>query len=102
MSEPSMKRKMSHTELRSEYRRRVFQVFNGDEWICSYGDMFFMQPDAYNPTREYDLEHVIENLVDGFESTGGVGGKDLAIWRDGRILAVIRQGDDGRVEVTRF
>lgn len=102
MSEPNLKRRLSHAELRSEYRRRVFQVFNGDEWICSYGDMFFMQPDAYNPTREYELDQVIEVLVVGFESAGGIDGKDLAVWRDGCILAVIRRRSDGEVEVTRF
>ncbi len=36
----------SRAELRTEYRRRVFQVFSGDEWMCSYGDMYFMQPEA--------------------------------------------------------
>ena len=50
--EPIMDYRSSRAALRAEYRCRVFQVFNGDEWMCSYGDMFFMQPDAPSPTRD--------------------------------------------------
>jgi len=47
-----MEGRLSRATLRAEYRRRVFQVFNGDEWMCSYGDLYFMQPEAASPTRD--------------------------------------------------
>src|SRR5690242_4591744 len=93
---------MSRAELRQEYRRRVFQVFCGDEWMCSYGDVFFMQPEAASPTRDYTLEDVIADLVRDFDDPGGTDARDMAVWRDGRILAVIRRGDGGQPEVTTF
>ena len=97
-----MDRNMSRGALRAEYRRRVFQVFNGDEWMCSYGDMYFMQPEAANATRDYTLGDVIDDLVMDFDDPEGTDARDLAIWRGGRILAVIRKGRDGRPEVVTF
>ncbi len=94
--------KLSRTALRAEYRRRVFQVFNGDEWMCSYGDIYFMQPNAYNPTRDFALKDVIADLVGDFDDPEGTDARDMAVWRDGRILAVIRRGRDGRPEVIDF
>ena len=84
-----MESKSSRTVLRAEYRRRVFQVFNGDELMYSYSEMFFMQPEASNPTRDY-------------ADPGGTDARDMAVWRDGRILAVVRKGRDGRPEVIDF
>ena len=97
-----MDRRMSRGALRAEYRRRVFQVFNGDEWMCSYGDIYFMQPEARNATRHYALGDVINDLVADFDDPEGTDARDMAIWRDGRILAVIRKSRDGRPEVVRF
>jgi hypothetical protein len=97
-----MEGKVSRAALRAEYRRRVFQVFNGDEWMCSYGDIYFMQPDAYNPTRNYSLKDVIEDLIRDFDDPEGTDARDMAVWRDGRILAVVRRGRDGRPEVIDF
>ncbi|MHB1560596.1 MAG: hypothetical protein ACYC61_24350 [Isosphaeraceae bacterium] len=97
-----MEGRISRVALRAEYRRRVFQVFNGDEWMCSYGDMYFMQPEASNRTRDYSLKDVIEDLVRDFEDPGGTDARDMAVWRDGRILAVIRKGHGGRPEVIEF
>ncbi len=97
-----MERGMSRAELRAEYRRRVFQVFNGDEWMCSYGDVNFMQPQALSPTRDYTLQDVIADLVKDFDEPEGTDARDMAVWRDGRILAVVRRGRDGRPEVTEF
>jgi hypothetical protein len=54
---------MSRAELRAEYRRQVYQVFNGDEWMCSYGNIYFMQPEVLSPTRNYTLQDVIDDLV---------------------------------------
>jgi hypothetical protein len=65
--EPLMERKMNRAELRAEYRRSVFQVFNGDEWMCSYGDVYFMQPEAPNPMRDYAIQDVIDDLVKDFD-----------------------------------
>ena len=92
----------SRAALRAEYRRRVFQVFNGDEWMCSYGDMYFMQPDATSPTRDYSLKDVIDDLIEDFDDPDGTDARDMAVWRDGRILAVVRKGRDGRPEVIDF
>jgi hypothetical protein len=102
MKEPVMEGKSSRTALRAEYRRRVFQVFNGDEWMCSYGDLYFMQPEASSPTRDYSLRDVIDDLVRDFDDSEGTDARDMAVWRDGRILAVVRKGRDGRPEVTVF
>lgn len=97
-----MEGKTSRASLRAEYRRRVFQVFNGDEWMCSYGDMYFMQPEASNPTRDYSLKDVIDDLVRDFDDPDGTDARDMAVWRDGHILAVIRKGPGGRPEVIDF
>jgi hypothetical protein len=97
-----MEGKPRRSALRAEYRRRVFQVFNGDEWMCSYGDIYFMQPDASSPTRDYSLRDVIDDLVRDFDDPEGTDARDMAVWRDGRILAVVRKGRDGRPEVVEF
>jgi hypothetical protein len=94
--------RMSRGALRAEYRRRVFQVFNGDEWMCSYGEMYFMQPEAPNATRDDTLTDVIDDPVMDFDDPDGTAARDMAIWRDGRIMAVIRKGWDGRPEVVGF
>jgi hypothetical protein len=94
--------RMSRSALRAEYRRRVYQVFNGDEWMCSYGDMYFMQPDAQNATRDFTLADVINDLVRDFDDPDGTDARDMAVWRGGRILAVIRKGPEGRPEVLSF
>ncbi len=97
-----MEGKPRRTALRAEYRRRVFQVFNGDEWMCSYGDMYFMQPDASSPTRDYLLKDVIDDLIKDFDDPDGTDARDMAVWRDGRILAVVRKSRDGRPVVIDF
>jgi hypothetical protein len=97
-----MEGKSSRAALRAEYRRRVFQVFSGDEWMCSYGDLYFMQPEASSPTRDYSLRDVIDDLVRDFDDPEGTDARDMAVWRDGRILAVVRKGRDGRPEVIDF
>jgi hypothetical protein len=62
----------------------------------------FFQPEAARPTRDDTLQDVIADLVKDFADPGGTDARDLAVWRDGRIPAVIRRGQDGRPEVTRF
>jgi hypothetical protein len=102
MEDPPVERKPSRTELRDEYRRRVFQVFCGDEWMCSYGDIYFMQPEAASPTRDYSLEDVVADLVRDFDDPDGTDARDMAVWKDGRILAVVRRGNEGKPEVITF
>ena len=94
--------RMSRGALRAEYRRKVFQVFNGDEWMCSYGDMYFMQPETPNATRDYTLSDVIDDLVMDFDGPDGADARDMAIWRGGRLMAAVRKGRDGRPEVITF
>jgi hypothetical protein len=53
-------------------------------------DMYFMEPDAPNPTRNYSLRDVIDDLIKDFDDPHGTDARDLAVWRDGRILAVVR------------
>jgi hypothetical protein len=62
--------------------------------------MYFMQPEAPNATRDYKLGDVIDDLVRDFDDPDGTDARDLAIWRGGRIMAVIRKGLDGRPEAT--
>jgi hypothetical protein len=97
-----MAKKVSRPALRAEYRRRVFQVFNGDEWMCSYGDMYFMQPEAPNLTRGFSLRDVIDDLIKDFDDPQGTDARDMAVGRDGRIMAVVRKGSDGRPVVIDF
>ena len=97
-----MEGKSSRAALRAEYRRRVFQVFNGDEWMCSYGDLYVMQPEAASPTRDYSLRDVLDDLIKDFADPEGTDARDMAVWRDGHILAVVWKGRDGRPEVIEF
>jgi hypothetical protein len=74
--------------------QQTFLVLHEDEYVTSYG-----------ADREIPIEHVVEDVFYYCNGSGGeeFQGKDLAIWRgDGRLSAVIRRGDDGRYQVTRF
>jgi hypothetical protein len=103
----------------AEYRRRVFVVMHADELIERYGPIFEIlleQPDATEPTRHFELEDVLADIAvryqfltiddpnlsgDGDEPSG-FGSLDVAVWRDGRLLAVVRPADDGEPVVTHF
>ncbi len=87
-----MEGKMSRAALHAEYRRRVFPGFDGDQSMCSYGDIDFMQLEVSNPARNYALQDVIEDLFKDFDDPEGTDARDMAVWRDGLILAVVRKG----------
>jgi hypothetical protein len=88
--------------LKAEYRRQVFQVFNGDGWMRAYGHVYIVQPGIPGPTGELSLQDLIDELVDVAEDRNRIDTGDKAIWRDGCILAVVRKVPDGHPEVTRF
>lgn len=93
---------MNWTALRDEYRRQVFQVFNGDGWMRAYGHVQITQPGLPSPTRDLTLQDVIDELVDDVNDRIGTDHGDMAVWRNGCILAVVRKIPKGRPEVTRF
>ena len=64
--------------------------------------LYFMQPEASSPTRDDSLRDVIDDLVRDFGDPEGTDARDMAVWRDGRILAVVRKGRDSRPEVIDF
>jgi hypothetical protein len=90
---------INRASLRAEYRRQVFQVFNADGWMCAYGHVS-MAPAGR--AREMTLQDVIDELLVVFDDPEGTENRDMAVWRDGCILAVIRKVPEGRPEVTRF
>ena len=74
-----------------------------------------------DPTKDFTLDDVIADVVRRFylplfddlivpddvepdfnDVEPGFDGEDVAVWRDGRLLAVIRAGADGKPVVTRF
>lgn len=97
-----MENVMNWTELRDEYRRQVFQVFNGDGWMRAYGHVYIVQSGLPSPTRGLTLQNVIDELVDDVDGRNGTDHGDMAVWRNGCILAVVRKVPKGRPEVTRF
>lgn len=73
--------------------RRLFRVFFEGEQIESY------DPDRYPTSRD-----VTDDLVLRWISLYPEGRDewDLTVWRDGRVIAVIRTGLEGNPEVTLF
>jgi hypothetical protein len=100
----------------AEIRRRIFLVTNGDDVRERYGPVYSLllnSPDQTDPTGHFTLDDVIADvegrfdfptIEDAEEGDGGVGfgSEDVAVWRDGRIRAVVHRGADGKPEVTRF
>ena len=64
------------------------------------------------PAESATLDSVIGDVLEHFDESfpawyevapeAGYHGTDLSIWQNGRILAVVRKGKAGFVEVTRF
>ncbi|MEJ7638511.1 MAG: hypothetical protein WKF75_11195 [Singulisphaera sp.] len=93
-------------------RRHNFLITHGEDWRGWYGPARF----GIQPTRRYTIDDVVADVVRRFDlpilddaaiegggyEEEGFGGQDVAIWRDGKVLAVVRRGGDGRPEVTRF
>jgi hypothetical protein len=101
----------------AEYRRRVFIVVNGDEPFANYGpyrEILYGWSPACDTTGHYGIDDVIADIerryhlpaMDDPDSSDdqepGFGARDLTIWRDGRLLAVIRPGAGGGLLVTRL
>jgi hypothetical protein len=61
-----------------------------------------MQPDAASPTRNDSLEAVMADLVRDFDDPEGTDARDMAVWKDRRILTVIRGRGEDQPEVTTF
>jgi hypothetical protein len=59
---------------------------------------------SFDPSEGDTLGTALHELVDHYHGDGdaGYGEADLVIWRDRRIIAVVRRGDDGQPCVTLF
>ena len=111
-------RRDERAEREEEHRRRSFLVTNGEDWRQWYGPTLFEildgVPDLFEPTRDFTTDDVVADVVRRFDlpsmddvdfdgdEEDGFAGQDVAIWRDGKVLAVVRRGADGRPEATRF
>ncbi len=60
--------------------------------------------ETYDPERFPTTRDVTDDLVTRWSSLGPEGFEewDLTIWRDGRVVAVVRTGASGSPEVTHF
>ncbi len=85
-------RAMAPDRPRDDDRRR-FRVFFEGELIESY------DPDRYPTARD-----VTDDLSMRWNSfyPEGCDEWDLAVWRDGQVVAVVRTGTEGSPEVTLF
>lgn len=59
---------------------------------------------SFDPREGDTLQRAVDDLVDHFHAPDGSGyaESDMVIWRDGRIMAVVRLGDDGEPRATLF
>jgi hypothetical protein len=48
------------------------------------------------------VEGFVAGLVTGFHDESGIDGEDLVFWLDGRLVAVVRKGEDGEPIATIF
>jgi hypothetical protein len=80
---------------RTVYRRDHFTVFDEDGFLTSF---------SARPPASATVESVVVVLSRDFRGTNGAGydGLDMAVWNDGRIVAVIRAGADGEPVGTIF
>jgi hypothetical protein len=79
----------------AEFRRTHYRVYDEDGFATSF---------AIAPPVNATLASVSAFLIAHFQGTGGAGfdSKDLVVLLGPRIVAVVRQGTDGRPEVTTF
>jgi hypothetical protein len=70
-------------------RRSSIEIFNGGDRIASYSSDW---------TPEQAMDDLLETWSDPEESFHGL---DLAVWRNGYLTGIIRQGQDGRPKVTK-
>ena len=73
--------------------RRQFVVRDEQDFITSF-----------DPREGDTLRGAVDDLVEHFNDPDGSGydGADMVVWRDGRIMAVVRRGEDGVPDATVF
>jgi len=73
--------------------RRQFVVRDEQEFITSF-----------DPIDGATLESVVSDLTRDFHAPDGDGydGTDMVVWRAGRIVALVRKGDDGEPQAVVF
>jgi hypothetical protein len=73
--------------------RRQFVVRDQEEFITSF-----------DPRDGGTLRETIADLMEHFHAPDGEGyaDTDMVVWRDGRIVAVVRRGEDGEPQATIF
>lgn len=78
-----------------EFRRTHYRVYDEDGYATSFATI---------PPESATLEGVTAYLCAKFLGQGGTGfdSKDLVVLLGPRIVAIVRQGTDGRPEVTTF
>jgi hypothetical protein len=78
-----------HEEQAKERRENIY-VYHGGECLDTF------------PAGVDGLEQAVDELLESFHGTGGRGydGLDMAVWHDGRLVAVVRAGAGGRPEAT--
>jgi hypothetical protein len=79
----------------SEYRRTHFRVYDENGFSSTFDT---------SPPESATLTSVLAHLIDKYHGTGGTGfdSKDLVVLLGPRIVAVVRNGRDGRPVVTTF
>lgn len=100
-----------------EYRGLVYQVVHEQRCPGQYGPCrapTFGYPMGPERTEHFTLDDVLADIRKRFHRSTfddpdapevepiGFGGLDLAVWKGGRLLAVVRKGDDGEPVVSRF
>jgi hypothetical protein len=73
--------------------RRQFVVRDVEQFITSF-----------DPVDGDTLRGAVADLIEHFHDPDGDGydDTDMVIWRDGRVMAVVRRGKDGEPEATVF
>jgi len=73
--------------------RRQFVVRNEEDFITSF-----------DPREGDTLRVAVDDLIEHFHEPDGDGYDevDMVVWRNGRIMAVVRRGEDGEPRATLF
>ena len=79
----------------SEYRRTHFRIYDENGFASTF---------ETSPPENATLTSVLACVIEKFHGTGGTGydSKDLVVLLGPRIVAVVRNGRDGKPEVTMF
>src|SRR5277367_5661924 len=59
---------------------------------------------SFDPAEGESLQDVIDDLISHFSAPDGLGyaETDMVVWRDGRIVAVVRRDEDGLPQASMF